>query len=261
MYAERYAHTPACMGEATHACGSALGTLQWPSSASHVEEHQHAEHGFILSQNHVCRLPRVASAAAAIARHWQELGGLGGVPFALPAVSSSGRPSKGFLPPSAHLMPPTGIPNAAPAAPRPAGQGTSGAKMGQDVLLQRAQDQRLSQPSGSQGGSQGSGHSEGVLAASQSTGSRDFVVRYFARSGDVTLTVSLLRDCVAMQCRALRVCDMIETVQSIIQAKTVYLKVRQRQSSLYLAFFLFSGCLCITLSAVCKVSRTLVGVG
>ena len=34
------------------------------------------------------RSPRVATAAAALARHWQELGGLGAVPFAVPAPSS-----------------------------------------------------------------------------------------------------------------------------------------------------------------------------
>ena len=113
-----------------------------------------------------CRLPRVASAAAAIARHWQQLGGLGGVPFAIPAIHPSSRPSKGSMPPPAHLMAPMGKPN---AGAHLTAQDTSvpGSGEGQDLLLQQGQGQRLLHP----GGARGVPHSDGLLPASQSTGS------------------------------------------------------------------------------------------
>lgn len=116
-----------------------------------------------------CRLPRVASAAAAIACHWQQLGGLGGVPFAIPALYPSSRPSKGSIPPAAHLMAPTGMPTAPNAAAHSAGQGPSilEAREGQASLLQQGQDQRFLHPADSQG----VGHSQGLLAAGQGTGS------------------------------------------------------------------------------------------
>ena len=132
-----------------------------------------------------CRLPRVAAAAAAIACHWQQLGGLGGVPFALPALSPSGRPSKGTLLPSAHQTGSTGLPTATSAAAHPLGQGTSssGATKGQDLALPQGQDQRLMHPMDSQGG----GHSDGVLTSS---GSHEVADRYFTSS----FTLFILRD-------------------------------------------------------------------
>ena len=55
-----------------------------------------------------CRHPKIASAAAAIARHWQELGGLGGVPFAMPSTLPGAKPLKGSMGPYGHpLGPPT----------------------------------------------------------------------------------------------------------------------------------------------------------
>lgn len=113
-----------------------------------------------------CRLPRVASAAAAIARHWQQLGGLGGLPFAIPAMHPSSRPSKGSMPPPAHLMAPMGKFN---AGTHPGAQRASipGSREGQGLLLQQGQDQRLLHP----GEPQGVAHSDELLAASQSSGS------------------------------------------------------------------------------------------
>ncbi|KAL3137975.1 hypothetical protein ABBQ38_005218 [Trebouxia sp. C0009 RCD-2024] len=112
------------------------------------------------------RLPRVASAAAAIARHWQQLGGLGGLPFAIPAMHPSSRPSKGSMPPPAHLMAPMGKFN---AGTHPGAQRASipGSREGQGLLLQQGQDQRLLHP----GEPQGVAHSDELLAASQSSGS------------------------------------------------------------------------------------------
>ena len=109
-----------------------------------------------------CRLPRVAAAAAAIACHWQQLGGLGGVPFALPASSPSSRPSKGTLLPSAHQMGSVGRPT---AAPHPVGQGSSasGATKGQDLALSEGQDQRLMHLIDSRGVGRGGSHSDGAL--------------------------------------------------------------------------------------------------
>ena len=67
-----------------------------------------------------CRLPRIASAAAAMARHWQELGGLGAVPFALPSASPAARPSKGLAVPYGQYLGPPGAAHSAYLPPPPA---------------------------------------------------------------------------------------------------------------------------------------------
>lgn len=124
-----------------------------------------------------CRLPRVASAAAAIARHWQQLGGLGGLPFAIPAMHPSSRPLKGSMPPPAHLMAPMGKFS---AGTHPGAQRASipGSREGQDLQLQQGQDQRLLHP----GASQGVTHSHGLLAASHSSGSHAATDRYSTKN-------------------------------------------------------------------------------
>lgn len=117
------------------------------------------------------RTPRVVAAAGALARHWQELGGLGGVPFAVPAFSSANRLTKGPTLPSAHLMAPINMPNAAYPPANPAGNGayTSGGMMGQLAALQQGNDQRSLQHTDSRS----SVHSHATLGASQSAGSSE----------------------------------------------------------------------------------------
>lgn len=99
------------------------------------------------------------------------------MPFALPAMSPSSRPSKGSLAPFPHQLGSMGMPPAASAAAYPMGQGTSisEATKGQDLVLPQGQDQRPLHPRDSQGGAQGAGHSDGVLT---STGSHEVADRY-----------------------------------------------------------------------------------
>ncbi|KAL0029923.1 hypothetical protein WJX77_007833 [Trebouxia sp. C0004] len=97
------------------------------------------------------RLPRIASAAAAMARHWQELGGLGAVPFALSSATPGPRPSKGLAVPyghylgppdaahSAYLSPPPASSNAVASEPRFAGSA------GMQPAAQYPQDQQPTQ--------------------------------------------------------------------------------------------------------------------
>lgn len=98
-----------------------------------------------------CRLPRIASAAAAMARHWQELGGLGAVPFALPSTSPGARPSKGLAVPYGQLLGPLGAAHSAYLPPPPASSNAVASEPGfagstrMQPAMQYPQDQQPAQ--------------------------------------------------------------------------------------------------------------------
>lgn len=124
-----------------------------------------------------CRLPRVASAAAAIARHWQELGGLGAVPFAIPAASSGARPWNGSVGPYGQPLGPAGMAHPGYLPPPPAAAAS-------DTGLQPAMQQGLHQQAAQQLESRHSANPDGALPASDFADRSVFVsilaVRNFA---------------------------------------------------------------------------------
>ncbi|KAL0034616.1 hypothetical protein WJX79_010733 [Trebouxia sp. C0005] len=95
------------------------------------------------------RLPRIASAAAAMARHWQELGGLGAVPLALPFASPGARPSKGLAVPYGQYLAPPGAAHSAYLPPPPASSNAIASEpgfAGSTGMQPAAQDPQDQQP-------------------------------------------------------------------------------------------------------------------